>query len=133
MEEIKKLSNKCARTDSQTDSALPYKYIPDTIRELSEDIKKIVEIINGQSDPSVLKECEFLKSKLDSSLNFFETKMKGIPNWNYMDESDEEWVDKNMPVKPPPVTWNYQSTGFRPHICAKRMLKEIFFQFQNNH
>ena len=38
-----------------------------------------------------------LKKKLNADLSYFQKKFDNIPNKNYLKESDEEWVDQNMP------------------------------------
>lgn len=97
MEAIRELQNKYRYALLATDIVdTPYKYIPGTIKELSGDINKIEEIIAQTNDAEVKKECVLLKRKLNTSKAQFEQKLAKIPNKNYMEESDEEWVDENM-------------------------------------
>ncbi len=96
MEQIKILTTKYAQTDVKTDIALPYKYMPQIIKELTTDIEKIEKVIEGENNSSVLRQCELLKIKLHAKLNFFTNKLTSIPNKKYMEESDEEYVDKNL-------------------------------------
>lgn len=98
MEKINVLTNKYKFVNVETDPEVPYKYLPQSIKELKQDIKEIDKIISDENNGAVLKACKVLKSKLNFSLKFFEKKLDGIPNLNYMDESDEEWVDNNLPV-----------------------------------
>lgn len=98
MQQINVLTNKYKFVTVQSDSIVPHKYIPETITELKNDIEEIDKIISNENNAEVLKASTVLKSKLNSSLNFFESKLDRIPNLNYMDESDEEWVDDNKPV-----------------------------------
>lgn len=97
MEQINLLTSKYAQTDVQTDSTLPYKYIPDILKELISDMIKFNKICDEESDSKIVKKCEILKSKLHSMHTFLKTKMEAIPNKHYMEESDEEWVDQNNP------------------------------------
>ncbi len=70
MDEIKILTNKYAQCNVQTDRALPYKYLPDIIKELTTDILKInIIIIERENDTFVIRECDLLKVKLNSRLN----------------------------------------------------------------
>lgn len=96
MEQIELLKDKYRQAIS--DNTHPYKYIPENIKELSADIKKIEKIISENEDSDVLKACGDLKSKLHKSLKFFQNKLEHIPNKHYLDESDEDWVDENMPI-----------------------------------
>lgn len=80
------------------DSTLPYKYMPQEIKELSKDINNIDLILSTNTDTDVKKMCTDLKRKLTESKNYFQTKLAKIPNIHYMEESDEEWVDENKPV-----------------------------------
>lgn len=95
MVKIKTLQTKYQQVSS--DTLVPYKYIPETILELSKDLTEIERIISDNKDSEVLKACEILKTKLNASLAYFKPKMTNIPNINYLDESDEDWVDENMP------------------------------------
>lgn len=99
MEGINLLTNKYKFVTVQSEHAVPYKYIPGAIKELKDDIKEIDKIISDETNATVLKSSEELKAKLNTILRFFEIKLERIPNLNYMDESDEEWVDRNMPVR----------------------------------
>ncbi len=67
------------------------------IKELSKDINEIDKIISENSDTAVFKLCDALKLKISESLKMFQKKMEIIPNQMYLQESDEEWVDENMP------------------------------------
>lgn len=69
MDEIKILTNKYAQYNVQRDRALPYKYLPDIIKELTTDILKINIIIERENDTFVIRECDLLKVKLNSRLN----------------------------------------------------------------
>lgn len=105
MEEIKVLENKYRFVTVESDIATPYKYMPQTIRELSDDLKEIDKIISKSNDSEVKKLCERLKSKLNIKKKFFENKLENIPNKYYMEESDEEWVDANKP------NWSFEVEG----------------------
>lgn len=93
MEKIKELEKKYRDADDASETL--YKYIPDTIKILTNDIKEIKKIISEHTE--VLKLLEEMKEKLSKSLQAFQTKLDNIPNKHYMEESDEEWVDQNMP------------------------------------
>lgn len=97
MEEIKSLERKYGSTSTLTDQLMPYKYIPGMIKEFSNDVQKIAEIISTTKDTAMLKLCYAMKSKLHARIKFLEDKLDAIPNKNYMIDSDEEWVDENMP------------------------------------
>lgn len=97
MDEIKSLQNKYKFVTVADDILTPYKYIPETIKELAADLTKIDTIISSTKDIEVIKMCTFMKSKLNTKKKFLEEKLTNIPNKHYMDESDEEWVDANMP------------------------------------
>lgn len=79
------------------DSSLPYKYMPQEIKELSQDIKNIETILSNNTDPHVKQLSEELVPKLTTSKTYFEKKLANIPNQQFMDESDEEWVAANKP------------------------------------
>lgn len=98
MDEIKTFQNKYKFVCSDDDDSIPYKYIRDTINELSADIKKIETItIESKDHKEVLLLCNDIKLKLSASLKFLENKLKNCPNKNYLNESDEDWVDEYMP------------------------------------
>ena len=97
MEEILSLQNKYRFVTVASDMATPYKYIPQAIKELMEDLEKIEKIISKNKDGEVYKLCDRMKSKLKTKKLYFEEKIRNIPNKHYMDESDEEWVDRNKP------------------------------------
>lgn len=77
-------------------SRLPYKYIPGLIDEYLSDIKSIEKIIVNEKDKIVLKLCKKVKNRLLKKLEYFRTKLANIPNKKYLEESDEEFVDKYM-------------------------------------
>lgn len=79
------------------DQAVLYKYIPENIKELSQDLKKIEEIVSQKPNSEVLNLCNSLKLKLSDSLKYLTEKLQNIPNKNYLEESDEDWVDEHMP------------------------------------
>jgi CRISPR/Cas system CMR-associated protein Cmr5 small subunit len=96
MEEIQVFQNKYKFACN--DDSIEYKYIPETIEELTQDLKKIDELIlRNKDDKDVLTVCEKIKQQLSVSLKFLESKLEKIPNTNYLVESDEDWVDENMP------------------------------------
>lgn len=98
MMSINQLNNKYKFAVSP--SEIPYKYIPETVKELSDDLKEIENIIieNKNNELRVLNLCASLKSKLNKRLTFLTTKLKNIPIQKYLVESDEEWIDKNWPT-----------------------------------
>lgn len=97
MQQIKVLQNKYRQASVECDAMQPYKYIPEIIKELSTDMNEIEKIISKHNDTEVLKLCDSLKSEINTRLKYFRNKLENIPNKNYKDESDEEWVDKNKP------------------------------------
>lgn len=72
MEEIKSLQNKYKFATIAADITTPYKYIPQEIKELSDDLKNIDTIMSKTKDMEVIKLCKFLKSKLYVKKKFFE-------------------------------------------------------------
>lgn len=97
MDFITNLEQKYSQASKSTDAALPYKYIPGSVTEISNDLKRIKDTISTTKDTKVQKLCKSMQKKLEEQLQYFENKLKNIPNKNYMQESDEEWVDENMP------------------------------------
>lgn len=73
---------------------IPYKYLSQTIRDFSQHIKDIDSIVSEDSD--VLKLCEIFKSEISANIKYLQDKLNAIPNPKYLDESDEEFVDKYM-------------------------------------
>lgn len=93
MEEINSLVNKYryARLD------IEYKYIANTIKELSTDLQKITKIeTENKSEKKVCDLCVSIKEKLNYHKSFLTNKLANIPNVKYLEESDEEFVDKYM-------------------------------------
>lgn len=71
--------------------------MPQTIRELSDNLDRIQKICSKSKDTEVKKLCDRLTSKLNTKKKYFEKKLESIPNVHYMEESDKEWVDANKP------------------------------------
>lgn len=94
MEKILKIENKYEFESSV--KIIPYKYIPETISEYSKDISIIQEIILKEEDENVLKLCKQVKNNLTTKLNFLKLKLEKIPNKKYLEESDEDYVDKYL-------------------------------------
>lgn len=96
MEDIKVLQGKYKFACS--DDSIEYKYIPETIKELSKDLAIIDGIIKTNKDEkAVLNLCKSMKRQLSASLKYLKDKLENIPNLNYLDESDEDWLDENKP------------------------------------
>lgn len=93
MENILEIQNKYK--DAFSDNIIPYKYILEVITKYTRDIKIIAEIILTEKDEEALTMCEEVKNNLSTKLNFLRTKLEA-PNLKYLDESDEEFVDKYM-------------------------------------
>lgn len=93
MEKIRAIERKYlfARLD------IEYKYIPECIKELSADLPKISKILSeNKSNKVVCDLCEKMTKKLEEQLKLFSNKLANIPNVKYLEESDEEYVDKHM-------------------------------------
>lgn len=95
MDAIKAFEAKYRQISVSTDVTLPYKYIPAMIDELSNDLKEIDKILSEAKDIEVSKFGDSIKLKINTRLYFFKNKLHSIPNKEYMEESDEEWIDKN--------------------------------------
>ncbi len=98
MEKINVLTNKYKYVTLETDLSLPYKYLPEIIKELKADVKQINKIITNEKNSEIVKASNALRTKLNSRLFFFEKKLSELPNINYIDESDEDYVDNYMQV-----------------------------------
>lgn len=82
---------------SFSDDLIPYKYLSDAIKEYLSDINVISEIVVQNKDNKELVDFgERVKSELNSKVILLQTKLKNIPNPKYLEESDEEFVDKYM-------------------------------------
>lgn len=92
---VKQLENKYKFAVS--DDTIEYKYIPETITEISKDLKIVEKIIGESNDEEVLRISQSLKSKLTESCKFLTKKLENIPNKYYLVESDEDWIDENHP------------------------------------
>lgn len=106
MEKIKEFEEKYRDADDASETL--YKYIPDTIKILTNDIKEIKKIISEHTE--VLKLLEEMKEKLSKSLQAFQTKLDKIstifsryvdPENSGMEESsilkkDGKWYDRHV-------------------------------------
>lgn len=73
---------------------IPYKYLAATIAEYLNDIKEIDSIVSEEGN--ILNLCKTLKSQINSKIDYLKKKLDNIPNPKYLEESDEEFVDKFM-------------------------------------
>lgn len=73
---------------------IPYKYLSQTIRDYNQHIKDIESIVSDDSE--VVKLCEIVKTEISAKIKHLQDKLQAIPNPKYLDESDEEFVDKYM-------------------------------------
>lgn len=71
---------------------IPYKYISATIRDFLKDLKELEATVS--KEPEILILCETLKSEINGKIDYLRNKLENIQNPKYLNESDEEFVDK---------------------------------------